>query len=239
MPDLLSLLGVGAGAGVAGFTGIHDHSTLAAKVISHWKLNEASGTRADSNSGTHDLTDSGSTGSRTAKIGDGADLAGSTQLYHADHADFTPAGAWAFTGWVLFDTLTASTQYTVLGKWGAAGQRSYRFARSSGNKWYIGISGDGTAETSKSRTDDPSTGTWYFFYVYYDGSNIGISINNDTAQTASYSSGTYNGTNQFQLGAQNGTLRMDGGLDSVTFWNTTLTSGELTDLYNSGNGLDW
>ena len=234
----MTLLGVGAGS-VSGFTGISNHPTLASKVLSHWKLNEASGTRADSNGALHSLTDSGSTGSRTGKIGDAADLAGSTQLYHADHDDFTPAGSWSVTGWVLFDTLTAGTQYTVFGKYGASGQRSYRFHRSTGNKWTFAVCGDGTTETSKSRSDGPSTGTWYFFYAYYDGSNIGISIDNDSAQTASYSSGTYNGTNQFQLGAQNGTLRMDGALDSVTFWNTTLTSQELTDLYNSGNGLDY
>ena len=236
MPDLLTLLGVGAGAG--GFTGISNHPTLASKVVSHWKLNEASGTRVDSK-GAHDLSDSGTTGNRAGKIGNAVDLAGSTQVYSADHADFTPSGSWSVTGWVLFDTLTASTQYTVLGKWGAAGQRSYRLHRSSANKWTWGLCGDGTNETSKARTDDPSTGTWYFFYAYYDGANIGLSINNDSAQTAAYSSGTFDGTNQFQLGAQNNTSRLDGGLDSVTFWNSTLTADELTDLYNSGNGLDY
>ena len=47
-------------------------------------------------------------------------------------------------------------------------------------------------------------------------------------------------TNPFAIGVWTGAFpsgNMDGLIDEVGFWKRTLTSGERTQLYNSGNGL--
>jgi len=67
---------------------------------------------------------------------------------------------------------------------------------------------------------------------------IGINVDDGTALTAAHTTGCQDGTNNFLIGAiHGGGDYMDGLVDEVGIWNKVLTSGEITDLYNSGSGL--
>jgi len=86
----------------------------------------------------------------------------------------------------------------------------------------------------------PSTGTWYYVVCAFDVDTTnaviyvnGSSIGTQTGGAAPLDGGT------FYCGTRSGGDAgfMDGLLDECGLWNKTLTSDEVTSLYNSGNGL--
>jgi hypothetical protein len=87
-----------------------------------------------------------------------------------------------------------------------------------------------------------STGQWYQLVVWHDAANNrrGISINAGTPATDSYSTGVFNSTAPFQVGA--GTAfggYFDGLVGPVRMWKRVLTTGERAELYNAGAGLPY
>lgn len=236
MPDLLMLLGVGAGAGIAGPFG--NHATLGSKLVAHWKLNETSGQRHDSHSGAYHLGDNNTVGYTTGVLGNAANLVAANSEWLGDLTDsvFNPTAAFSWSGW--FRGTTFPTNVAIIGKWLAAPQLCYRLVVNSSDQLQINFSTDGTASTLKAHSTVLSTATWYFFYFQCNGSQIGLSVNNDTLQTTSFSGYPYAGTDPLRFGRQ-ASVYWNGDIDSVSFWNTTLSAGELTDLYNGGAGLDY
>ena len=108
----------------------------------------------------------------------------------------------------------------------------------------LGSAGAGGTETvvNADNLGSPSTATWYFLVATYNaGTNtISLSVNDGTADTASHSGGAYNGAAQFRIGAiQYPTIEsyFDGLIDQVAIWKRVITGSEITQLYNSGNGL--
>jgi hypothetical protein len=90
-----------------------------------------------------------------------------------------------------------------------------------------------------------STGTWYFAAMYYDSSTnkVGVSLN-ASAWTETSVTGTINtGGDQVKfarLSYQSGWDNYyNGRLDEWGHWGRVLTTAELTELYNSGNGLSY
>lgn len=82
-----------------------------------------------------------------------------------------------------------------------------------------------------------TTATWYQVVAWHDtGDTIGIALNN-TADTASYSSGVRSGSSPLVVGGiSNGVSSfMDGRIDETGFWKKILTDQNKIDLYNSGN----
>lgn len=222
-----SRFGGGSGSGISG------HSTLAAKIIAHWKMNETSGTRVDSHA-SNDLTDGSSVGYATGKIGNAVDFDGSTDyLYIADNADISFGDEdFSFTFWWNPDNVALNREIFAKG-----GTAEYRVMQRSDGKIRLNV-----LATSVDSTETLSAGTWYFVHAYHDaaGNVMGVSINNGTPNTLSHSSGCTDGSGDLVFGARNASTNyVDGQLDSVSFWNALLTSGELADLYNSGAGLDY
>ncbi len=81
--------------------------------------------------------------------------------------------------------------------------------------------------------------TWYFLVGYYDGTNIGLSVNAGTADTTSFSGNPVDAAANFQICTQNGGNYFKGTIDSVGFWKRALSSSEITTLYNSGKGMTY
>jgi hypothetical protein len=92
-------------------------------------------------------------------------------------------------------------------------------------------------------------GAWHFLVVTVDGPNntIQIVIDNSSAPITYNNQQTPDNFIDFDfdmvLGARNlrGTVQRfyDGTLDEVGIWNRTLSSAEMTQLYNDGNGITW
>lgn len=96
------------------------------------------------------------------------------------------------------------------------------------------------AYTIFSSNTNMSTGQWYHVVLVISSSSVSCYINGVLDKT---SSGTFTWstdttvTNQRIGGWSNGPLSLNGLLDELTIWNRTLSSDEISQLYNSGNGL--
>ena len=91
-----------------------------------------------------------------------------------------------------------------------------------------------------------TTSTWYNIVVTYDGLKSATSFKiyvNNVNQSLTTVFNTFTGTNtnssSFNLGSQANQYYFDGTIDEVAIWNRELTASEVTDLYNSGSGLQY
>lgn len=213
-------------------------------LISYWSLDEASGTRADSH-GSNDLTDNNFTGSDTGKVGNAADLEQMSQHYlsHVDNADLSTGDIdCSFSLWVKPESLSGFPM--ILSKGSEVGtDREYALYvdTSDSNRlvWQYGTFGAGHVLTSASGL---SNGVWAHIVVGYDSvNNQQFMYINGVAETPiTNTQATLEGTDPLQLGAGTSQgLYWDGLIDEFGFWKRVLTSSEVTELYNGGNGRDY
>ncbi len=223
-------------------------------LVSYWKLDEVSGSRADSY-GSNTLTDNNTV---TSNPGQGGNLgtvaaqftaANSEYLSAIDNAGLSPTAAASVQAWVYLDTLANNTN-VVASHW--------LFATAGG--WVFNIqSVDMRSFVADSPTDGGSnvvdcnngtlnaTATWYLVHWVYDGSlsaanRVQFYING-SAQSMSVIAGTIPAVLQdpaaiFALGQWPGLGRFyNGRMQEVGFWNVALSAGEVSDLWNGGAGL--
>jgi hypothetical protein len=216
-------------------------------LISYYSLDEASGDAIDAHS-TNDLDErtASAVGATTGKVNGCRDFEESTSgssfrysdatLHNFGDEDFTIAC------WINPESIAANMW--IITKLAGAGLRQYAllFSNSSGTlQWRV--SNDGTAIVNETwGAFDLSTGTWYFIVAWHDSVNnvIGLSVNDGTAETTAHSTGVFQSSQRFSLGAVgNSNASYDGLMDEVGVWGRVLTSSERTELYNSGNGRDY
>ena len=222
------------------------NSSLATDLVSYWELEEASGTRVDSH-GSNDLADIDTVAQGTGKIGNCADMNGSSEKLRITNASQTGLDITddiSIAGWVKWDTQDNSSQYVIASKWHSiSGGRSYLFFTQSGNlNFATSGSGNWTGNVfSEAKTF--STGTWYHLAATYDVSAGTMQLFVDGVQLGSDNTGMetsiYDGTADFTIGADHSTSYTDGQFDEVGVWNKALTSTEVTALYNSGDGIPY
>ncbi len=230
---------------------------LTDSLISYWKLDEASGSRADSH-GSNTLTDNLSVGSGTGLVyGTVADFEIDTQnwLSRADNSDLSGGVGKSFTvaAWVKFESL--GQNIGVLGKGLNGSGFEYMLFFNNGTERFRFRVTSATAEADATLVDQgggagggaaPTTGTWYLVIVDHDAPNdlIGIASSVDgisTKYTAAYSADVWDSTGDFNIGRTSSYFPSycDGLIGPVMFWTRVLTSQERTDLYNGGAGLTY
>lgn len=223
-------------------------------LVSYWKMEEASGNRADAH-GSNTLTDNNTVTSGTGKIDTAADFerTNSERLTIADASqtglDFT--GDFSASVWVNLEAALDGTliEYNLISKYRPTGnQRSYSFNYT----WNGGTprlqfvsSTNGAGASVGSANVTLSAATWYHLVFIYTASAgsveffvDGSSIGSDTALGTSI----FNGTADFEIGAQNAAFFVDGLIDEVAVWSRVITSDEVAEIYNSGAGKsydDW
>jgi len=229
---------------------------LLASLVSFWELGEASGTRNDS-FGTNHLTSNNTVGQATGKVGNAAQFNAASTRYLSitDNASLS-AGNIDLTlcAWVYLDSVTGgSAGRTIFSKYTTSGnQREHSLLynltdTSPNNRFAWTVSSNGTATTTLTATTfgAASISTWYFVVVWHDSvaDTLNIQINNGTVDSVSYSSGIFDSTSAFAIGAlfapTSPFYLMDGRIDQVGFWKRVLNSTEKTFLYNSGNGRSY
>jgi hypothetical protein len=217
-------------------------STLNTSLISYWKLEEASGTRVDSEpTGTpQDLTDNNTVTQNTGKISNAAQFtaANSENLSRADSADLS-TGDIDFTvaAWVYFDSVSAGRMLVTKG---GNGQEEFFLDLTAANefRFYINISG-ANYKIATTSGFGATTGTWYLVVGWHDSAadTVNIQVNNGSvASTATTGSATADRSGTFFLGAYWNGVYHNGRIDEVGFWKKVLTSDERTELYNGGTG---
>lgn len=222
--------------------------SLLTNLVAHWKLNEASGTRFDSH-GSNDLTDNNTVTSSTGKLGDAASFASASFEYlsRSDNADLSLGTDQAFSiaGWYKAAADPGFTGRPLIVKRGGS-LNSSEYALwfpNTGYNFEFQV-GNGSSNASVQSVAGVGTTAWVFFVAWHDpvSDTLNLQINNGTVQSIAWSSGTQNTSSNFAIGRDLGGWTgayWNGLIDSVSFWKRTLTSDERTELYNSGNGLDY
>lgn len=218
-------------------------SSLNTNLIAYWKLDEASGTRVDSEpTGTaQDLTDVNTVTSAAGIIGNAGSfaVASSEILTHIDSTDLSTGDIdFTIVLWVRFDTEVA--QY-LASHMGSSGNRSWAvFFPGTLDRMTFRITGGGVNLTDvETAAINPTTGTWYMVTCWHDSVNnqIGIQINNETPTVNAYTTGCFDSTADIQIGGCTALgPSVNGRLDEIGFWKKVLTSDERTALWAANLG---
>jgi len=217
---------------------------LTTSLISYWKLDETSGTRADS-VGSNNLTDNNTVTQAVGKLGNSAQftIANSEYLSHIDNASLS-IGSTDFTisAWVYLDTKTSNMVF-VSKYGGGGGNGEYAL--------YYKLSADAFAcstfpqlDASVTPPGGVQTGQWYFLTCSHNATTHTntITVNNTWTNTSAAGTEPSDTIAEFAIGRFQGsgsTMYFNGRVDSVGFWKRILAAGEITTLYNSGAGLEY
>lgn len=212
----------------------------------HWKLDEASGTRASQiNSLT--LTDNNTVLSETGRLGANAALFAATNLETLTRAtssvttcgdiDFT----WAF--WFKLTLAARSLVCTYIYKEATnTSLRDYWFYSENAG---VVFAKENSSGTFKAVTWGKVTSfSWHLCVGWHDATNdlLWLQIDNGTPVSASMAaSGVAAATPQNLIfgGSVSAGQYHDGALTSLTLWKRILTDDERTMLWNEGNGLEY
>ena len=222
---------------------------LMTELVSYWPLDEMSGTRFDSHSNNH-LTSNNSVDYQTGHIGEYASHFYRKQskylsISDADQIGLDLEGDLSFALWV-----NKSTSYlqTVLGKWDENGQRSYKLmiGIDQGN-WQLRFYTSDRYGKDNIHTwyDIPfTTNKWSFIVVTYDYDYSHLYIDGVLVGTTAGRNGPLgcrNSSVEFTIGSESGLYRayFDGLIENVGIWSRALTSDEVLELYNNGDGLPY
>jgi hypothetical protein len=219
-------------------------SGLNAGLVSYWRFDESSGNASDSFA-SNTLTNSNVTYS-AVKINNGAVFNGSSSNF-SNAGTVIPMGAKTISFW--FQSSASSGFHTVLGnqKWdsdgqfgttvwvnGTSGILNFQFRR---NTVVAGFGIDSTIDLCDgvlrliTCTWDGTTGV--------NGAKLYINASLD-AQATSGGTETTTPSQSFKVGVLPGgtpNYYLNGNLDEVGIWNRALSATEVTELYNSTNGI--
>jgi hypothetical protein len=216
----------------------------------YWLLDEATGSsdRIDT-PGVADLTSAdgsysgASTTATTGKINNSISCTGNTILYNIT----TPIGfgdiSFSVSCWVYITD--KSVDMGILGSNGGGTEREWQIGYNQSVDRLTFIVYDASNNDGEVRANNlgsPSLNTWYHIIVYHDASNnvIGIIVNNGTANTTAWTTGIATTGWIYSIGSRgdNGGGLFQGRIDEVGIWkNRVLNSTDISNLYNSGNGL--
>ena len=211
---------------------------------SYYKLDEASGTIADSH-GSNDGTLTGATYGATGIINNAIDFDGSGDYINL--GNLTMPSAWTWNAWVNVPTIGAGESYGVVVKGNlSSSNESFRIAiqYSSGSavafcRAWFASGGVGSSTFVKGSTD--LAGGWHMVTVTWDGDDLrvyadasseGTSLGNG-GSTQSSSDNVYIGTGTTSL------WNMNGSIDEVGFWSRILDSTDVANLYKGGAGMPY
>lgn len=223
---------------------------LKACTVAYWKLDEASGTRADSTGNTTALAEINGVGSSSgAKIGLAAlfDRADTDFLAQVNQPALNLTGNISIAGWI--NTLSYSPvgcSNGVISYWDTAGNnRAYtvNFPATT-DRLSFSVSSDGTGG-GVSAVNSSSFGVlplneWLFFVAWHDATaqTINIQINNGAVNSSAHVGGIFSSSANLLVGGfTNDTW--NGRIDELAVFDCVFTQEERTYLYNNNLGVTY
>lgn len=222
--------------------------SLLDNLVSYWKLDEASGTRADSH-GSNDLTDNNTVGSTTGKLNNAASfVAANSEYLSATGSDLTAGtGSMTLAGWLRVNSLAANRPIASKGASrdgspATAAGYNCQILPSGAVMSVFGDTANSTRLVSSSGAGEIVVGNTYHWAYVIDRAahQVRVYKNNSLILTQDISSraGDCSSSSNFHLGANAAAVFwFDGWLDEWGCWNRVLIPTEIGQLYNSGNGL--
>ena len=213
------------------------HDSLYNGMVSYWKLEEASGVRADE-LGTHPLAESTNDPARAVgKHGYAADMekGDTNQLTRANASAgdlMGDDGSWTFAAWVNPESLANNDR--LLSVWPTTGapNRAYRLVVKSSDKMRLQVDEGGAIRSAE--TASLSTSTWHHIVAQHNnGTDFRIKLDNAAWVVTSHTAGVQSSNQDFILGHS-----FDGLIDEAAWWSRSLTDLEIYWLYGNGKPLD-
>jgi hypothetical protein len=220
-------------------------------LVSYWGLDEAAGANnaLDKHSGARTLTQNASPGSAAGKVYSGArTFNGSTQYFSRASETSLQAGDNDLT-WAAWVYLTSNTtNQFIISKWNSQTEYLlyYNYNDWEGPYWTMIIRHATDVLPVRANTAGAaSTGTWYLVMCWHDATanQIGISVNNGTADTVAHTTGLVTSTEAFCIGGGASGYYSTARIGPVMMWKSTagnggiLSAAKKTALYNAGAGL--
>ncbi len=208
--------------------------SLLTNIVAYWKTDEASGNAADS-VGSNTLSNT-SCSYAAGKINNGVTTTGGRMT--SGTSPVSGSGDWSVSCWYKS---SASGSFQFLWDMGQSGGG----AKTSIGLWSRNINrlaltdpaaGDLFIGTNSTTID----GNWHHVVVTKSGNVFTSYVDNVVDGTATVS-GWSLGSNLFKLGiaVDNSSYNWQGMLDEVGVWSRALTTGEISELYNNGAGLQY
>jgi trimeric autotransporter adhesin len=221
-------------APVAGAAG----SPLLTSLVAYWKLDEASGTRADATGRGNNLTDNNTVTQAAGKVGSAAQFtaANSEYLRVADNADISTGNVdFTLACWLQLATKGARRGAVAKDNNAGAGvEYELEYENTTDRiRWRV------RGETLNADVlGSPAAGTWYFVVAWHDSAQAKrfVQVNDGTANSAAQITPPADGAAALDIGRWEAGFYWDGLIDEVGFWKRVLTAAERTTLYNGGAG---
>lgn len=208
--------------------------SLLTNLVSYWKLDESSGTRADSH-GSNDVAPTSAVGSTTGKIGLAATFSAKSSYLSRSSTTALSTRPMSVSFWLRISTLSiydgpigATNGVLWTQGWGVywIGTTMYAFA----GQWDVTPASVAVASPS----------SWNHVAVTWEnGGVVRIYLNGVEGTAGATGSGALN-AHAFTIGTI-GDLgyATRGDIDEVGIWGRVLTSDEIVELYNAGTGLTY
>ena len=212
-------------------------------IISYYKLDEVSGTIIDS-VGTQNGVNDGAIPGVTGKILTAYDFEDSDA---GDNINITDNIAlhfdnFSFNFWIKPESITANDG--LIEKHNGIGgyENTYSMAMTGDNGTVFTIRTVGGSYTSLAQNNNTLiAGNWYMITFTYDKSNMKIYVNGDLSGIVAETGDLFaQDSNPITIGKRVGLPRYyDGIFDELGIWGRGITQSEITELYNSGDGLSF
>lgn len=214
-------------------------------IVAYWKLDELSGTlAADASGNDHTATLLGSdlpawgTGiiNNGVVLNGGTDGSGDSCLSITASTDFNfGTGDFTYTFWIKSDNTTGEGFAIIDGGYPTA------------DAFYCWFRIPNTFEVYSSstlvyaKTLELFTGTWYFFTIRRIGDQLEVFVNNTSLGSETFSGAFNCAIPELLFGKYaGGGVNLQGTFDEIGIWKGRgLTNGEITFLYNSGEGRQY
>jgi hypothetical protein len=199
-------------------------------LISYWKLDEASGTRADS-VGTNNLAQSANVAGPPGLINQCAQFDGTQYLFIASNATLQVSGDFTFSGWIRLNVATDNV--AIVSKWISTGYE-YVLYNDPVKGFLFNVGNTSEAAVGSS----PTAGLWYHLVGWYDSSDqkTRLRVNDTVTYVAPVTFSLVQGTTPFNIAGVNNVPTSGCFIDEIGFWKRLLTPAEITKLYNGGSG---
>ena len=189
-------------------------------------------------SGNYDGTPTNVTFGVGGNINYGARFNGSTSTIDIDATATTPIdfSSEVFSVSLWINPHSFSTENTFFAKYGTGGVSSTHrtiIMKTDTSGRFVVIENDGSSIYTQTSTATISANTYTFFAYTRSGSTSKIYINNNSAESQSRTNTIKNGSTQELTigGLRSGVTDLDGDLDQVRIFSSTLTDAQVSTLY--------
>ncbi|KKU76274.1 MAG: hypothetical protein UY03_C0040G0002 [Parcubacteria group bacterium GW2011_GWA2_47_64] len=213
-------------------------------LVSHYKLDETSGTTATDSAGTNNGTLTNSPTWTTGKLNNALNFDGTND--YVTIGDIFYSDIFTVCAWFKSDVMTGSTGKTIVAKRNSsgitAGTNEWSFSIDAGTLQFISWNSGGGVTHNIGYNTALTANTWYHGCAVQSGNgNTGyVYLNGVVDASASQTSAMINSASLIQVGvriAGSDTRYFDGIIDDIRIYSRALTAADITQLYSYTGAL--